>query len=146
MVSMPIDIPYHKNELKYKEYLEEDPNNVIYNNKLGKFYMAEHRYEEAKIFFRLSIENEKDNYFIEARIDLAKLYYLTEDYFNSMVYCYEIIRFNPNISEAYNIMGLINLTYCNNLIASKLYFQKAVDLDPDNLNAKNNLKLSIINF
>ena len=27
-----------------------------------------------------------------------------------------------------------------------LYFQKALDLDPDNLDAKNNLKLSIINF
>jgi len=64
---------------------------------------------------------------------------MTAEYDSAIYYFQETTRLNPMNSDAFNNLGLAWEEKGDNLNAKK-YYQKAIEVDPDNKLAKENLR------
>ena len=78
---------------------------------------------------------------IDKKSDAVKAFH-SKDFEKVIKICEEIIGFNKETSEIYNIYGLA-LQKKRLFVESKEKFKKAIELNPDNFEALNNYALSL---
>jgi tetratricopeptide (TPR) repeat protein len=99
------------------------------HNYLGQIYSQKNMRVEAKKEFRteIALNLEKENAFF----NLGMLYYRNKDYNNAIIFWDSTIHINPKNSDALNNLGVCYLNYKNDNNQAKLYFEKALEINPD---------------
>ncbi|XP_023039411.1 small glutamine-rich tetratricopeptide repeat-containing protein alpha [Piliocolobus tephrosceles] len=104
----------------------------------GNEQMKVENFEAAVHFYGKAIELDPANaiYFCNRAAAYSKL----GNYAGAVEDCKRAICLNPNYSKAYGRMGLA-LSSLNKHMEAAAYYEKALDLDPDNETYKSNLKI-----
>jgi len=114
--------------------------NYLLNSRRGKFL------RDAETLLLLAIE--KDPYFAEAYAKLATVYIVMSSYTTgkridwfklAKEYTDDALILAPNSSIAWTNLGLIELGYNYNLQEAKKAFDKAISINPNNIDAKQSL-------
>lgn len=103
---------------------------------LALCYMHAEMYADARDQYKKLLAAQPNN--ADAKINLALCYYHTRNYVDSVKLNREIIAANPKNAIAYNNLG-VALEGMNRIGEAMENYQKAVNLDPNYSDAKNNL-------
>ncbi len=129
----------------YNKCLEINPSFTEARNNLGSLYQEMGYLDKAEEEFRKALAD--INY--QARelpaYNLARLYYLREDYETAMGFIQNALRFNSRLAMAYNLRGLIQ-NKLNRLAEAIESFSQAVKLVPEDINFNFNLAVAIESF
>jgi len=109
-----------------KKSLNINPESAVCYFQIGNVYQDSNNFIDAKYFYNQSILK-KDNY-IEAIINLAKLYKNNGEFEKSKVYAEEALKINPFFAEAYNLKGSLADDQ-NDLKNAEKFYEKAHFLD-----------------
>lgn len=113
----------------------------IYLN-LGYVYEDEGVFDFAQKCYEKAISSTEDNY--TARVALATLFAVQEQYQSAIDELKEALQINPNGEDAYyNLALAYENTYNPDL--AKICYEKVLEINPNRTDAKNNLDLIINN-
>ena len=113
--------------LFYQRIINLSENSFAAYNNLGVLYLHQGRIDEAKKLFERSIGIEKN--FMEARINLARVYYLKGDLKRATGLVRGVTEEDPNNAFAWNYLGTFSLKQGNKEMAEESYI-KACKLSP----------------
>jgi tetratricopeptide (TPR) repeat protein len=85
-------------------------------------------YDKAIASYKKYLEKNPKN--ADARVDMAICYYNLNDYTNAINEMETAIKYQPSHQLAHLNLGIVNLA-AQNVDASKAWFRKAVELDPN---------------
>lgn len=85
-------------------------------------------YEKAITYYQKYLSKNPKN--ADARVDMAICYYNLNDYNTAINEMETAIKYQPSHQLAYLNLGIVNLA-AQNIVASKEWFGKAVELDPN---------------
>jgi tetratricopeptide (TPR) repeat protein len=85
-------------------------------------------FEKAITNYRKFLEKNQEN--ADVRVDMAICYYNINDYNTAIAEMEAALKYQPKHQIAHLNLGIVNLT-AKNLAASKEWFQKTVDIDPN---------------
>jgi tetratricopeptide (TPR) repeat protein len=121
----------------YKKAIQFDPKLAAAHSNLGNAYYITGEYEKAIKQFKKAIALKGNNPY--TRYDIALTYYYNKEYKNALEELEKAIDLEKNYAEAYNLLGLIHQAVGNKQ-AAIIAFKKALEIKPDLLQAKVNLK------
>jgi tetratricopeptide (TPR) repeat protein len=85
-------------------------------------------FEKAITNYKKYLDKNQEN--ADARVDMAICYYNLSDYNTAIAEMEAAIKYQPKHQIAHLNLGIVNLT-ARNIEASKMWFQKTVDIDPN---------------
>jgi tetratricopeptide (TPR) repeat protein len=85
-------------------------------------------FEKAITNYKKYLDKNQEN--ADARVDMAICYYNLSDYNTAISEMEAAIKYQPKHQIAHLNLGIVNLT-ARNIEASKMWFQKTVDIDPN---------------
>lgn len=85
-------------------------------------------FEKAITNYKKYLDKNPEN--ADARVDMAICYYNLNDYNTAIAEMETALKYQPKHQIAHLNLGIVNLT-AKNLVASKEWFQKTVDIDPN---------------
>jgi tetratricopeptide (TPR) repeat protein len=121
----------------YKKAIQLDSKLAAAHSNLGNAYYITGEYEKAIKSFKKAISLKGNNPY--TRYDIALTYYYNKEYKNALHELEKAIDLEKNYAEAYNLLGLIHQAVGNKQ-AAIIAFKKALEIKPDLLQAKVNLK------
>lgn len=114
------------NQLENK--VKENPEDLESTLHLAHMQQDASMSEKAITNYKKYLEKFPEN--ADARVDMAICYYNLNDYDKAIKEMETAIKYQPKHQIAYLNLGIVNLT-AKNLAASKEWFQKTVELDPN---------------
>jgi tetratricopeptide (TPR) repeat protein len=100
------------------------------------------RKQEAIDYYQKALELEPQS--TALNYDLALLYQEMEDYDNSIMALKRVLEIAPDDLDALKLLGQTYLVYKEDPLAAIPYYEKVVEKEPDNRNAKNNLGIALV--
>jgi len=122
----------------YLDYIKINNNNEKIFNDIGIIYKNLNKFDEAINYFLKAIRIDP-NYFT-ALYNIALVYFQIGNLDKSEYFFKKALRVNKNYPEIYNYLGMIDIHRKRYDSAFK-NLNKALEKDPENLNAKNNLAI-----
>jgi tetratricopeptide (TPR) repeat protein len=99
--------------------------------------------EEALVLSRKALLGDPNN--MDSYLTMAVVYYQSDRLELGILVCESALKINPAASTIHNLLGLIYLKE-NEVRRAFDHFQKAVDADPENLDARRNLASLVLNY
>jgi tetratricopeptide (TPR) repeat protein len=128
---------YNKAIESYKKAIGFEPKLSAAHSNLGNAYYITGDYEKAITSFKKAIDLKGNNPY--TRYDIALTYYYNKEYEKALKELEKAIDLEKEYAEAYNLLGLIYQAMGNKQ-AAIIAFKKALEIKPDLLQAKANLK------
>lgn len=131
------DVPFYLQEVLYKDMIKLNSKDAIARNNLADLYLRYNvNLDEAKKELDIAIGLMKDNPYIYDT--MGYYYYLKRDYDKAREFFLKAIKIKPDLNTAYE--HLAELYYSLNDIKNTIfYYEKLVDLYPDNHRYLNDL-------
>lgn len=120
----------------YEESLKYRPNNAFALTNLGIAYSAMRQPDKARGYFRQAVAVDPSN--ASARVELVKALVGQRDFEGAVMHAVEAIRLTPNDPFVYNLAGVAYASQ-EKLAEAIEYFRQAVALNPNFVEARNNL-------
>jgi len=111
-----------------EEKLKANPEDMESTLHLSHLLQDAGLYDKAIVSYKKYLEKNPKN--ADARVDMAICYYNLNDYNNAINEMETAIKYQPSHQLAHLNLGIVNLA-AQNLDASKAWFKKAVELDPN---------------
>jgi tetratricopeptide (TPR) repeat protein len=110
---------------------------------LGELYMTRNQSRQAKnAWSNCALANPQD---LECRMNLAKIFASVQDYEPALKYLDEIIAIDPYSSNAFLYKGVVVRDAQQDTGLALQYFQKATELDQNNINALDMMGVTLAN-
>ena len=121
----------------YEAQLRATPNDAAIHTALGKVLGPMGRLEEAVRHFQAALELQPDR--AEAHYYLGLSHYAIREWTDALQ-CFEtVLRLDPAYPKAHTAIGLVQLRR-NNPVEAEISFKKALELNPDDGDARKNLE------
>ena len=111
-----------------EEKLKANPEDMESTLHLSHLLQDAGFYDKAIASYKKYLEKNPKN--ADARVDMAICYYNLNDYTNAIIEMETAIKYQPSHQLAHLNLGIVNLA-AQNVDASKAWFRKAVELDPN---------------
>ena len=111
-----------------EEKLKANPEDIESTLHLSHLLQDAGFYDKAIASYKKYLEKNPKN--ADARVDMAICYYNLNDYTNAINEMETAIKYQPSHQLAHLNLGIVNLA-AQNVDASKAWFRKAVELDPN---------------
>lgn len=125
-------------DVQYEKCLAREPNNTRVMYKKGLLLLTADKYQEAIDIFQELLKKEPDN--VRANESMGRALFHQEKYADAELYFANALRLEPHW-KYYNFLGIIN-DYQKKPDQAIRYYQKAIDLNPDEGTLYNNLGVS----
>jgi tetratricopeptide (TPR) repeat protein len=119
----------------FQQALEINPTDLLLLT-IGQTYFQAEQYQQAEEYLLRAVNKTEDAAVeIRARFLLGQIYFEREDYFKAEDQYTEILRADPNSSDAYYYLGEI-YSNMNDPVKARAHWRKALVIDPSHYGAR----------
>lgn len=126
------------------EALRLDSNNATAYLAMGKLFYTQNKTRDARTAWTTCMKLDKQN--VECRMRLAELYIAVRDFEQALKLLNEVTKIDNTKATAFLMKGVISRDFKQDTALALNYFQKAIDLDQDYLDALDLMAVTLSNI